>query len=84
MSGGGGDRGEVKPGDLFVWSSRYRDLGRHPGRREVVFGEGMGGDEVGDVDDAAYQVVVEPVALGPSSRPQPVEGLPSNQLQSLS
>ena len=76
MSRGAGDRGKVKPWDLFVGSGGRRDLGRRPGRLEVAFGEGVGGDEVGDVDDAAYQVMVEPVTLvqpRPPSGPQFVE-----------
>ena len=87
MSRGGGDRGKVKPWNLLIRRGGGRDLGGRPGCVEVAFGEGMSGDEVGDVDDAAYQVVVEPVALvqpGPPSGPEFVERLPGHQLECLS
>ena len=71
MSCSGGDRAEVKPRDFFGGCRGGCDLGRSPGCVEVASCEGMSGDQVGDVDDAAYQVMVEPVALvqpGPTLR----------------
>ena len=87
MSRGAGDRGEVKPWNLLVRRGGGRDLGGRPGCLEVAFGEGMSGDEVSDVDDAADQMVVESVTLvqpNPPSGPQLVERLPGHQLECLS
>ena len=64
MSRGAGDRGKVKPWNLLIRRGGGRDLGDRQRCVEVSFGEGMSGDDMGDVDDAAYQVMVEPVALG--------------------
>ena len=71
MSRGGGDCGKVKPWNLLIRRGGGRDLGGRPGCVEVAFGEVMGGDEVGDIDDAAYQVMVEPITL---VQPRPASG----------
>ena len=86
MSCSGGDRGEVKPRDFFVGCRGGCDLGRRPGCVEVAFCEGMSRDQVGDIDDAAYQVMVEPITLvqpGPPSGPEFVERLPGHQLECM-
>ena len=73
--------------NLLIRRGGGRDLGCRPCCVEVAFGEGMSGDEVGDVDDAAYQVVVEPVTLvqpGPPSGPEFIERLSGHQLECLS
>ena len=84
MSSSGGDRGEVKPRHLLVGSGPGRDPGRRLGSVEVAFGDGMNGDQVRHIDDAAYQVMIELVALaqpGPPSGPKFVERLPGHQPQ---
>ena len=80
----GGDGGQVELGDLLVRRGEGGEFGGGPGDGQVALVEGVAGDEVGDVDDGAQQVLVEPVAFvhpGPAAGPELVEGLAGDQAE---
>ena len=84
MALGGGDGGQVQSRDLLMWGGPRSHFRGGPRLSEVAVLECGGGDDVGDVDDGAEHVLVEPVALmqpGPASGAQLVEGLAAHQRQ---
>ena len=60
---GAGDGGEVEVWDLVGGGSEQGGLGRGASGAGVAVAQGVGGDEVGDVDDGAAQAVIEAVSF---------------------
>ena len=63
VSHGSVDRDAVQSGDLVVLRRGECDVGREVGKVEVADSQGMGGDDVPDVDDRCRHDVVEPVTF---------------------
>src|SRR3954453_10294911 len=81
---GSSDRGQVEERDFFEGGGEDRDLGRSPCYRQLAGLQAEGGEEVGDVDDGAEQVLVQPVAVehpSPAAGPELLEGPTADQGQ---
>jgi hypothetical protein len=67
----GGHGCEVEPWDLLVRRGPYGQFGGGSRHVDLSVTEAAGGDQVGDVDDSAQHVLVEPVTV---AQPGPAAG----------
>ena len=80
------DGGEVEAWGVFVGRGGCRGFGGGACGGQVVCGEVVGAEQVGYVDDAAGEVLVDAVAVeqpGPAAGSEVVERDPGDQLQGL-
>ncbi|MBD3783000.1 MAG: hypothetical protein IE926_08615, partial [Micrococcales bacterium] len=84
VTSGVSDGGEIEQRCVLLRCRVVCSLGGAPGGGDVACVEGVGGDEVGDVDDGAGEVMVEAVAVvepGPSCGAELGEGFAADEVE---